>query len=197
MLSVRTRQKYLKNLGYYKGQIDGIEGKQTKQAYLDLQKDYFPKKEQDGIYGQKTEILLRNAERVRLYTKNFELKEFKCPCNKYCTGYPALLNINLLKNTQSVRDKFGVTTIESGLRCQKYNDSLKGSIKGSKHTKGKAADYIVYKHSTLSKRKQIVDYFIGLKKSSYSYTNGYKRTKFTKGTVYAPNMQVSVHGDVI
>ena len=41
MLSVKTRQKYLKNLGFYKGKIDGIEGSITKKAYRNIQKKIF------------------------------------------------------------------------------------------------------------------------------------------------------------
>ena len=76
MLSVKTRQKYLKNLGFYKGKIDGIEGSITKKAYRNIQKKYFSEIEQDGIYGKKTELLLRNAERVRIYCKHFVLLSF-------------------------------------------------------------------------------------------------------------------------
>ena len=44
MLTIKERQEYLYFLGYYKGKIDGIEGKLTKQAYLKLQNDYFFRK---------------------------------------------------------------------------------------------------------------------------------------------------------
>ena len=36
MLTVRERQEKLKVIGLYKGKIDGIEGKLTKQAYKDV-----------------------------------------------------------------------------------------------------------------------------------------------------------------
>ena len=81
ILSIKTRQKYLKNLGFYKGDIDGIEGILTKNAYRSLQKKYFVRSSDiDGVYGSNTEKLLRNAERIRLYTKNFKLEEFRCEC---------------------------------------------------------------------------------------------------------------------
>ena len=41
MLSVKQRQTKLKDLGYYKGKIDGKVGTLTKKAYKNLQKDYF------------------------------------------------------------------------------------------------------------------------------------------------------------
>lgn len=198
MLSVRARQKYLANLGFYDGKIDNIEGKKTKEAYYKLQKKYFPKKYVDKIYGNQTEILLRNSERVRLYAKNFKLEEFKCECGgKYCTGYPKLISIRLLKNLQAVRTKFGTTTITSGLRCDKYNNSLVGSVRGSKHTKGKAVDIYISKYSGLTGRKKVIDYYIKLISSNYSYCNGYYRTKWSKGTVNAPNMVSSIHIDCL
>ena len=62
MLNVKTRQTYLKSLGFYKGVIDGIEGVLTKQAYKNLQKTYFVRKSDiDGIYGNNTDKLLQNA----------------------------------------------------------------------------------------------------------------------------------------
>lgn len=81
ILSIRKRQQYLKNLGFYKGMVDGVEGVLTRKAYKSIQEKYFIRDSDiDGIYGKNTEILLRNAERVRLYTKNFSLNEFKCEC---------------------------------------------------------------------------------------------------------------------
>ena len=198
MLSIKTRQKYLKNLGFYKGAIDGIVGAKTRKAYKDLQTKYFPKKYVDGIYGNQTEFLVRNAERVRLYAPNFDLTEFRCECGgKYCTGYPALLSIRMLKNLQSVRSEFGVTINTSGLRCETYNNSLIGSVRGSKHTKGKAVDIYISKYSGLTGRKKVIDYYMKLAGSNYAYCNGYYRTKWSKGSVNAPNMGNAIHIDVI
>lgn len=56
MLNITQRQINLKFLGFYKGQVDGIEGKQTKQAYVDFQRAF--KLTVDGIYGAKTDSLL-------------------------------------------------------------------------------------------------------------------------------------------
>lgn len=199
MLSIKTRQKYLKNLGFYNGKVDGIVGPKTKSAYLKLQKKYFPKKYVDGIYGNQTEILLRDAERVRVHTKNFELEEFKCECGgKYCTGYPALLSIQLLKNTQKLRTHYGYAMhVTSGLRCNTLNNSIPGSIRGSKHTKGKAIDFWTSKTGSLSNRKKIIDYYIKLLGANYSYCDGYTRTKWRKGTIRSSYMGTSIHIDVI
>ena len=199
MLSVKKRQKYLNNLGFYKGQIDGIEDSKTKGAYRKLQTKYFPEKYIDGIYGIQTEILLRNAERVRLYCKHFVLEEFKCECNgKYCSGYPKLISISLLKYLEKIRTKYHFPIhITSGLRCEQYNSSLTGSIKYSKHTKGKAIDFYTSKTDDLSYRKKVMDYFIKLPYASYTYCHKYTRGKFKKGYVLASYMGTSIHIDVV
>ena len=145
LLTKKTRQKYLAALGLYKGKIDGKVGAQTKAAYLALQKKYFKRsKDIDGVYGKNTDILLRNAYKVAQHCKNFTLDEFECGCGgKHCTGYPKELNTQLLKNMQSIRDKYGAAIITSGLRCTKYNESLDGSSETSYHMKGKALDFAI------------------------------------------------------
>lgn len=196
MLTIYQRQAHLKYLGLYKGKLDGIEGKLTKKAYKDLQNKYFTrKKDKDGIYGKDTDILLVNAYRVKRYTKNFKLEEFRCECKGYCTGYPEYLSVTFLKNAQKLRDKFGALTITSGLRCEKEN-SIVGGIKGSKHTKGKAFDCYNRAYSSLAGRKKIVDYWIKLSCTSYSYCNGYGRSKWRKTYPNVPTMGNAVHCDV-
>lgn len=199
MLNIKTRQKYLKNLGFYNGQIDGVEGSKTRGAYRKLQKKYFPEKYIDGIYGIQTEILLKNAERVKLYCKHFVLEEFKCECEgKYCTGYPELISISLLKYLERIRIKYLLPMhITSGLRCVKYNDSLFGSVKHSKHTKGKAIDFYTSRTDNLSYRKKVMDYFIKLPYANYTYCHKYTRGKLKKGYVLASYMGTSIHIDVV
>lgn len=190
MLTVRTRQTYLKNLGFYKGKIDGIEGPLTKNAYLALQKRYFTRaKDKDGLYGNDTEKLLKNAYYVKKYTKNFTLDElFRCECGgKYCTGYPVVLSTQLLINLQKVRDKYGSTTITSGMRCTAYNNSIVGSSKTSRHMKGKALDIYNAKTKTEAGRKTVMSYVKSLKGHNYTYCN--------IGGNY-PNMGNAVHFDV-
>jgi uncharacterized protein YcbK (DUF882 family) len=202
MLTIRKRQTYLKELGYYTGKVDGIEGKLTKQAYLKLQRDYFTrKKDIDGIYGKNTDILLQNAYNVKKYCKNFKLEEFRCNCidkkKNYCTGYPAVLNVHLLKYLQEIRNEYGATRITSGVRCQKYNDSIKGSSKTSKHITGKAVDFYNIKgcknHAT---RKETIDKLIKKLYMQYAYCDGYARTKLKKTYPNADNMESSIHINV-
>lgn len=164
-----------------------------------LQKKYFVRSSDiDGIYGKNTETLLINKERVRLYTKNFKLEEFKCECNgKYCTGYPSLLNIRLLKYIQTMRNRYGVLIITSALRCTKYNNLI-GGIRASKHTQGKAIDfYTNYSSKSFNNRKKIIDWYANNAAfMNYSYCNGYARTKYRKEYPSVPTMYKSIHIDV-
>lgn len=189
LLSKKKRQEYLKYLGFYDGEIDGIVGTKTKKAYKTLQKAFFTReKDIDGKYGTNTDKLLRNAYKVKKYCKDFELKEFKCGCGgKHCTGYPVELNTQLLKNLQAVRDKYGATTITSGLRCKKHNAGLVGSSKTSRHLKGKAVDIKNNTSKLENGRKSIMSFFKTLKGYRYTYCN-------IKGS--HANMGTAVHIDV-
>ena len=188
LLSKKKRQEYLKALGFYNGNIDGIVGAKTKAAYKTLQKAYFTRdKDIDGIYGKDTDKLLRNAYNVKMYCPNFKLEEFKCGCKgKHCTGYPAVLDIQLLKNVQATRNKFGSTTIPSGLRCSKHNSAV-GGASGSRHKSGKAVDMKNAVSATVQGRVQIMAFWKTLPKWRYTYCN-------INGS--NPNMGSSVHVDV-
>ena len=199
LLTVKKRQTYLKELGYYKGSIDGKVGAKTKKAYKDLQNDYFTrKKDKDGKYGKNTDILLRSAYNCK-DLKHFKLEEFKCQCKgKYCTGYPVELQKSLVVNLDDTREKSGKScTIVSGLRCSKHNKSVGGSS-GSRHKKGKAADiYISGKSNTSNGRKNIVNHWIETyKESRYAYCNGYARTKSKTTYPTVSTMGTSTHVDV-
>lgn len=171
MLTVDFRQKYLKSLGLYDGEITGKENRDTKAAYKALQKKYLTGFFNTlGIYNEATDTLLINAYRVKRYTKNFDLEEFKCECGgKYCNGYSVKIDPQLLKNIQSIRTKFGSTEITSAVRCQKYNDSLRGSAKTSYHLRGKAIDFANAKTRTLAGRKTVMAYWKTLPKAGYTY----------------------------
>jgi peptidoglycan hydrolase-like protein with peptidoglycan-binding domain len=199
MLTIRERQEKLKYLGFYKGAIDGIEGVKTKRAYYDLQKKYFfRKKDIDSKYGPNTEKLLISAYNVKRYTKNFDIKKDKlyCRCKgKYCTGFPAIIQIDLLKNLQSIRDKFGATTVTSMLRCKEWN-KLQGGATNSRHLKGKAVDFRNLKSLTLEKRKLQINYWITLPEARYSYCNGYYKSTSGSGKKVAKKMGTSIHGDI-
>ena len=187
LLSIKTRQTYLKELGFYTGNIDGSVGPLTKKAYKELQNTYFVRsKDKDGLYGPNTDILLRSAHNC-YGIKNFKLTEFRCGCKgKYCTGYPAEVDKNLISNLQVVRDKYCKSiTVTSALRCKTYNKNV-GGISNSQHLKGKAADIIISgtQSSTHKNRVAIVDYWDTLSNAKYAYCNGYLKYVGKKATAY-------------
>lgn len=197
MLSIKSRQTYLKSHGFYKGEITGIEDENTRAAYLALQKRYMRPQDCDSEYGPDTDKVLLNLARVTKRCKNFELEDFKCDCGgRYCTGYPAYLSTQLLDNVQAVRKKYGPTRISSGLRCKAYNASLRGSIPTSEHLSGNAADMIPLNHcKTEVQRLEVAKYWMTLPKAKFSYaylpTKG--RTTLEKTCT---NMVQAIHGNV-
>ena len=199
MLSIKKRKQYLKYIGLYNGTLDNRNTAEYRKAVRTLQNTYFPERLQTGKYAKWTEILLRNAVRVKQYTKNFNLTEFSCDCGgRYCSRYPKLISINLLKYAQQIRDNYKEPMyITSALRCERYNNTLSGSIKNSKHTQGKAIDFYTYSTDRLNYRKQVIDYFIKKATASYSYCDSYTRTKLRRGTINAQYMGTSIHIDVM
>ena len=199
MLSIKERQKELKIIGLYKGEIDGKEGALTKKAYRDLQNKYFfRKKDKDGIYGKNTDILLQSVYNVKISCTNFDIKKDKMYCHckgKYCTGYPAIIDLELVRNLQSIRNKFGRTTVKSLLRCKEWNKKVGGTT-NSKHIKGKAVDFRGVYTLTLNKRKKVINYWFTLLNPSYAYCNGYYKSTSGSGKKVAKKMGTSIHGDI-
>lgn len=67
---------------------------------------------------------------------NFTVREFACKCG--CGSL--VLDEELPVILQKIRDRFGAAVIiNSGYRCEKHNAAV-GGVKGSRHTKGQAAD---------------------------------------------------------
>ena len=173
MLNIKTRQQYLKELGFYTGEVDGIEGSKTKAAYKALQKACFIRsKDIDGVYGTNTDILLQSAYNMK-DIKHFSMAEMRCKCGgKYCAGYPAVINKQLMKNLDYLREKDGhAITITSGLRCKQHNKN-EGGATGSYHTKGQAADIVSSSLTgTKAKRKALVRRWKTFKKNHYAYSD--------------------------
>ena len=199
MLTIKQRQKYLKELGYYAGEIDGIEGRLTKQAYKTIQKDYFTrKKDIDGIYGKNTDALLNNVY-IFKDVKYFKLTKFKCQCKgKYCTGYPTIIDKDLINNIDSMRDHFKTPFyLTSGMRCTTWNNLQKGSSKTSRHLTGKALDFYTKKSSDIENRKELINYWINTyKESRYGYCKSYYNLEGSTGKITANYMGNSIHLDV-
>lgn len=188
LLSIEKRKEYFLTLGL---------GTYTKDNILKFQKKYMTRaKDYDGLYGKDTDNLLRSVYNISMNSKNFKIEEFKCGCNgKYCCGYPAELDKNLIKNLQEIRTHYGKPMrITSGLRCIGHNNSLKGSASTSRHLVGKASDFKQEGTTdSLKNRKVAINFIKKLPNHRYTYGNGYNSNG---RTVAAPNMGTSLHTDV-
>lgn len=188
LLSVTERQKYLRELGFYNGRIDGLEGIKTVKAYQELQTKYFARPQDvDGKYGMNTDRLLRSVYACRK-SKYFNLDEFKCKCSgKYCTGYPAALDEDLVNGLNALRSTYGLPiSITSGMRCSKWN-AKQGGASGSRHMQGKAADITGAPTNTAKKRAAVKALWMKQKEARYTYCQEDSK-KY--------NMGSSVHVDV-
>lgn len=208
MLNIKQRQMNLQFLGYYNDKIDGIEGKNTKQAYRDFQKAYGLTV--DGIYGVKTEAKLvevikkiqtdlgvavdgiagvqtksaynnkQNSDNNLSWDdiKHFKQSEFACKCG---CGFNSI-DLKLLKILDEIREHFGKPlTISSGCRCATHNAKV-GGVKGSRHVLGKASDIWisgVSKNDLMNKCKE----YVSNGQANYTYSN-------------ESNMKYAVHIDV-
>ena len=149
-------QALLVYLGYGPGEVDGIPGRSTRRAVLAFQAQ--EGLEQDGSPGPLTQAALLDAvEKGRFREeaartpegttgtfwdgiKYFKKPEFACKCGKYCNGYPAEIDMNMVKIADKIRSKIGKPiSINSGLRCKTHNANV-GGVSNSQHLLGKAAD---------------------------------------------------------
>lgn len=167
LLSVEKRKLYFDKLGL---------GAYNKANIEKFQRKYFRRENDiDGAYGPDTDKLLRHVYNCSL-VPDFSPKEFKCECGgRFCTGYPTYMKQAELKNLQSIRAHFGrPIVITSGMRCKKYNNSLRGSSSVSGHMSGYAADiYIKGVTDSLAGRKKLIAYAKKLPNHKYSYCNGW------------------------
>lgn len=198
MLDRTTRQKVLTSLGFYNGEINGQWDAKTKAAVKAFQEKYMPKKYWDGgKYTAEVDKWIVSANRIRKSTKNFKLEEFLCNCGgKYCSGLPAKLNEQMLKNLQTIRDTYGKPiTVTCGVRCSKYNMLQNGSIANSKHQVGKAVDfYVKGVTDTAAGRKKVMAKVKKL--PQYGYTYAYIPNSSDSRERTATYMGNAVHMDV-
>ena len=149
---------------------------------------YLPKRFHTDTYYKETDIVLRNLRRLKeCDVRNFKLEEFKCGCGrKYCSGYPGVLNAQLLIDLQELRDVINKPiSITSGMRCAEFNAKTPGSIPKSKHTQFRAADiYVPNMTEALIGRKSVMAEWKKLPKAGYTYCD-------MNGT--HPNMGSAVH----
>ncbi|MCR2033723.1 D-Ala-D-Ala carboxypeptidase family metallohydrolase [Anaerofustis stercorihominis] len=180
-LAVLVLKNRLRNLLKCKLDYNGIVGVGTKNAIKKAQKKL--KLKVDTIAGVKTKkalgISISHKDIFSFQNKNgtinwskvpyFKKSEFKCHCNgKYCKGYEGKeINPWLLFALINSRKKYGVIVVTSGKRCKRYNNTLKGSSKVSKHLTFDAAD-ICCKGTTKNK---FMSYMKKQPHYHYTYTN--------------------------
>ena len=181
--NARALQQKLCDAGM-KTDIDGIIGNDTVSCLTRYQTAVGLTA--DGIMGVETYRKLFNdpSYGAATTTRNtggisahFNKTEFRCGCGgRYCNGYNGKeVSTSLLNILEKLRSYYGrPIVITSGIRCQKYNDSLRGSIKTSAHIQGKAADiYIRGITDSASGRAQVkrLAYQYGAKYCYYGTSN--------------------------
>lgn len=154
----KQKQCLLCYLGYYTGSIDGIWGTLSKNATKAFQADYGLVG--DGIFGSATEkkilaVIASNEAPVKPNEtpvtpepkevdwddiEFFTKAEFKCKCGKYCDGYPAEVDMGMVKIADEIRRRIGKPLgVNSGLRCKQHNANV-GGASNSNHMRGTACD---------------------------------------------------------
>ena len=170
-------QALLVYLGYDPGEVDGIPGKNTRRAVLEFQAA--EGLASDGSPGPLTQAVLldavengrfrEEAARTQEETtgtfwdgiKYFKKQEFACKCGKYCDGYPAEIDMDMVKIADQIRTKIGKPiTINSGLRCKTHNSNV-GGVSNSQHLLGKAADLGCPSGCTPSQMASIAEEIMG------------------------------------
>ena len=130
--------------------VDGIWGQQSGAATRKLQEKLgLPA---DGVFGEATctaalEALMADNdpeetdgtfwEEIEFFTR----EEFRCKCGgKYCDGFPARMQEQVVKICDSARRHFGRPGhVISGLRCPRHN-AAEGGVENSQHMYGEAVD---------------------------------------------------------
>ena len=149
-MTIKQRQHLLAYLGYYVGNIDGDWGTLSKTACKSFQKDFGLT--DNGVCGTDTEKALTHAvcygmpaKKVEAASgwediKYFKKAEFACKCGKYCNGYPAEIDLKMVRYADAIRERIGKPiSINSGLRCKTHNANV-GGVSNSQHLYGAAAD---------------------------------------------------------
>ena len=101
---------------------------------------------------------------------NFRKNEFACP--RYCNGFPSEVAYSLLEVMQNLRNKYGAIQVNSGVRCQQFNDELAGSVTDSDHVIGLACDWRFDSHIfSEAEKNEIMQYIRTLPNVNYTYSN--------------------------
>lgn len=162
-LSPKQKQQFLCFFNCLKeSQIDGIWGKQSKEATIKLQRKLGIK--DDGLFGAGTEEAcfeallsgesLPDNEGVIIIPPTgdfwdeiefFDKEEMRCKCGgRYCDGYPHEIQPLLMQILDRARKWSGhPIVIISGLRCEDWN-RIQGGVANSQHKYGEAVDVYFY-----------------------------------------------------
>lgn len=172
-MTIKQKQEFLKNRGYYTGNIDGVWGKLSKEATKKFQKSQHILA--DGIFGKNTEnkanILIKNNWQIGvvkftyhrnngtteivyvneniLITKNFRLYEFMMNANTI-KKYKLSTDRNIVEMyekvivaCQMIRDNFNTSTTINSAYREKKYNAAVGGSKKSQHLYGKACDVAI------------------------------------------------------
>ena len=157
-MTTKQRQHLLAFFGYYVGNVDGEWGALSKTACTAFQKDFGGIKV-DGFGGTETDKALKHAVAYGMPAKedtstkeenatgnfwdgikHFKRSEFACKCGKYCNGYPAEIDMKMVKIADAIRERIRKPiSVNSGLRCKTHNANV-GGVSNSQHLYGTAAD---------------------------------------------------------
>ena len=132
--------------------VDGVFGAATEKRILEVvasgEKPVDKKSDSTDCTADYTNVQNNNTENstdgntgtVWDEIKYFKKQEFACKCGKYCNGYPAEIDMNMVKIADKIRNRIGKPiTINSGLRCKTHNANV-GGVSNSQHLLGNAAD---------------------------------------------------------
>lgn len=161
------KQCLLTFLGYNTGGVGNGWGEKSREATMCAQEDLGL--EPDGIWGPLTETAVLEAVYTyddgpteteadstadavldRQLAERFagiqyiSPEEARCRCGgKYCSGFPALPDREMLELADDLRRKTGRALIRSSfLRCPQHNAN-EGGVGNSKHMRGKALDFML------------------------------------------------------
>lgn len=137
----KQKQALLSYLGYYVDDIDGLWGTNSRLAANAFKADY-------GVEANDKNLLAAVNGTIQPKKKDvgwdsiryFKKSEFKCKCGKYCSGYPAEVDLAMVSIADAIRAKLGKPlNVNSGLRCKRHNANV-GGASNSQHMYGTACD---------------------------------------------------------
>ena len=135
---------------YYNGPLDGIWGPESQKAAERFIRDFAGATTEESTEVDPWEGI-----------EYFRPEEFKCKCGKHCDGYPAEIDMTMVRYADAIRKQLGLPLIvNSGLRCKQHNANV-GGVKNSQHVLGTACDLGAPKGITPEKMARVAEEVIG------------------------------------